>query len=64
MNEKPFSFYERDKHMVKPDPEEYLAADLKKPNFKANPIPRSSSVMIFDQMMKRQAQEREERTRK
>lgn len=48
MNEKPFSFYERDKYKSKLDPEEYLAADLKKGNFKANPIPRACSVLIFD----------------
>jgi len=28
-NEKPFSFYERDKHRQKPDPEDYLPRDLK-----------------------------------
>ena len=46
--EKPFSFYERDKNRQKPDPEDYLAPDLKKPSFKANPIPRACSVLIFD----------------
>ena len=51
--EAPFSFYERDKNSIKPNQEEYLPYDLKKPNFKANPIPRACSVLIFDQMMKR-----------
>lgn len=56
--EAPFSFYERDKNKKKLDPEEYLAYDLKKPSFKANPIPRACSVLIFDQMMKKQELER------
>lgn len=47
-NERPFSFYERDKLKQQPDPEEYLPYDLKKPHFKANPIPRACSVLIFD----------------
>lgn len=38
--------------------------DLRKPAFKANPIPRACSVLIFDQMMKQQEQERQERIRK
>ena len=46
--EKPFSFYERDKNRQKLDPEEYLPGDLKKQGFKANPIPRACSVLIFD----------------
>ena len=50
--EAPFSFYERDKSKKQLDPEEYLAYDLRKPSFKANPIPRACSVLIFDQMMK------------
>jgi hypothetical protein len=62
--ERPFSFYERDKLKQQPDPEEYLPYDLKKPHFKANPIPRACSVLIFDQMMKKQEQDREERIRK
>jgi len=64
MTEKPFSFYERDKNKQKPDAEEYLPYDLKKPQFKANPIPRACSVLIFDQMMKQQQIEREERVRR
>lgn len=52
--EAPFSFYERDKNRKKLDPEEYLAYDLRKPAFKANPIPRACSVLIFDQMTKQQ----------
>lgn len=51
--EQPFSFYEREKTKKKLDPEEYLPYDVKKPHFKANPIPRACSVLIFDQMMKR-----------
>jgi len=47
-NEKPFSFYLRDKNKKKPDPEEYLPGDLKRKQFKANPIPRACSVLIFD----------------
>ena len=46
--ERPFSFYERDKLKEKLDPEAYLPYDLKKPSFKANPIPRACSVLIFD----------------
>lgn len=45
--EAPFSFYERDKHKQKIDPEQHLPYDLKKPGFKANPIPRACSVLIF-----------------
>lgn len=63
-NEKPFSFYERDKLKQNADPEDYLPYDLRKPSFKANPIPRACSVLIFDQMMKQQEQERQERIRK
>lgn len=63
-NERPFSFYERDKQKQEVDPEDYLPHDLKKPAFKANPIPRACSVLIFDQMMKQQEQERQERIRK
>ena len=62
--EKPFSFYERDKARQALDQEEYLPWDLKKPSFKANPIPRACSVLIFDQMIKKQEQERQERIRK
>ena len=51
-NERPFSFYERDKLKQRLDPDDYLPYDLKKPGFKANPIPRACSVLIFDQMMK------------
>jgi Uncharacterised protein family UPF0564 len=46
--ERPFSFYERDKARKQLDQEEYLPYDLKKPHFKANPIPRACSVLIFD----------------
>jgi hypothetical protein len=46
--EKPFSFYERDKAKQALDQEEYLPWDLRKPSFKANPIPRACSVLIFD----------------
>lgn len=63
-NEKPFSFYERDKNKKYPDPEDYVPYDLKKPHFKANPIPKACSVLIFHQMMKKQDEEREERIRK
>jgi hypothetical protein len=56
--EAPFSFYEREKGKTKPDPEDYLPYNVKKPHFKANPIPRACSVLIFDQMMKRQEEER------
>ncbi len=54
VNEKPFSFYERDKNKKAIDPEEGLPYDLRKGSFKANPIPRACSVLIFDQMMKKQ----------
>lgn len=53
-NERPFNFYLRDKNKKKLDPEEYLPYDLTRPSFKANPIPRACSVIIFDQMMKQQ----------
>ncbi len=62
--EKPFSFYERDAHKQKLDDEAYLNEDLKQPSFRANPIPRSCSVLIYDQMNKEQEQRREERIRK
>lgn len=52
-NERPFTFYEREKLKQKLDPEDYLPGDLKKPGFKANPIPRACSVLIFDQMTKK-----------
>lgn len=53
-NERPFGFYERDKLKKQLDPEDYLPHDLKKGQFKANPIPRACSVLIFDQMIKKQ----------
>jgi hypothetical protein len=64
MKEKPFSFYERDKNRQKLDPEDYLPRDLTKGSYRANPIPRACSVLIFDQMMRKQEQERQERIRK
>jgi len=47
MNDKPFSFYERDKNKPNKVIEPY-----KVPEFKANPIPKSSSVLIYDQKLK------------
>ena len=41
-----------------------MPQDLKKASFKANPIPKACSVLIFHQMMKRQEEERQERIRK
>lgn len=63
-NERPFSFYERDKEKQNAEAEDNLPYDLRKPAFKANPIPRACSVLIFDQMMKTQEQDRQERIRK
>ena len=62
--EKPFSFYERDLAKQKIDPDEGLPYDLKKPSFKANPIPRACSVLIFHQKIKKEEEERQERIRK
>lgn len=60
-NEKPFNFYLRDLNKKKPDPEDYLCQDLKRVQFKANPIPRSCSVLMFDQLLAKQEADRENR---
>ena len=64
LKERPFAFYEREKNKQKPNPDDYLPYDIRQPSFKANPIPRACSVLIFDQMNKRQEEERQERIRK
>jgi hypothetical protein len=48
--EAPFSFYERDKNKQKIDPENYVNVELKKQGFKANPLPRACSVLIYHSM--------------
>jgi len=54
MSEKPFSFWERDmaKQQAKVDPDSLVPYEMKRPAFKANPIPRACSVLIFDKKMK------------
>ncbi len=47
--EKPFNFYLRDKNKQKPNPDDYQNEEIKRcGTFKANPIPRACSVLIFD----------------
>ena len=64
--EAPFSFWERDKakQMRKPDPNELIPEEMRRPQFKANPIPRACSVLIFTTKMKEDELKRGERVRK
>ncbi|CAG9319563.1 unnamed protein product [Blepharisma stoltei] len=55
-NEKPFSFYVRDKEKKKPEP-----VEMKKETFKANPVPWHCKVSIYDQMRNQDKAAREER---
>jgi len=38
--------------MKKPDPESLIPDEMKRPAFKANPIPRACSVIIFERKMR------------
>ena len=65
--EAPFAFWERDKiNMAKKRAaiEEYERGELNRPTFKANPIPRACSVLIFDKKMKQDELARGQRIRK
>ena len=66
--EKPFSFYERDKDFYVKRAlisEQYIPEEIKNHEpFKATPIPWSVSTLLFDQMMNKEENEREERIRK
>ena len=65
-NERPFSFYERDKekHMERLNSEQPLSEEQLKPKFKAKEIPPSVTVQMFDKMMTQDKMEREERIRR
>lgn len=64
--EKPFSFWERDlaKQQQKVDPTTLIPEEMKKPGFKANPIPRACSVLIFSKKMEHEEKKRKERISK
>lgn len=65
-NEKPFSFWERDvaKQRMEQDPNDMIPYEMRKPGFKANPIPRACSVLIFAKKMREDELKRGERIRK
>ena len=46
------------------DPEELIPMEMRRPAFKANPIPRASSVIIYETSMKENELKREERVKK
>jgi hypothetical protein len=64
--EAPFSFWERDlaKQQTKVNPMDLYPPEMRKPTFKANPIPRACSVLIFSKKMKEDELKRGERVRK
>jgi len=67
-NEKPFSFYERDKLKQRVgDPvleQKYRSDDLRFGGFKANPIPKACTVQIFREMNEEREKQRKERITK
>ena len=67
-HEKPFSFYERDKDFYVKRAlasEQYIPEEIKNHEpFKATPIPWSVSTLLFDEMMNKEENEREERIKK
>jgi hypothetical protein len=64
--EAPFSFWERDKAKQnrKVNPDDLIPHEMRRPSFKANPIPRACSVLIFSKKMKEDELKRGERVRK
>lgn len=46
---------------MNPDPADLVPEEMKRPQFKANPIPRACSVLIFEQKNKEDAKERTKR---
>ena len=64
--EAPFSFYERDKTNWerKKSQQERVPDEMLKPQFKAKPIPWACSMLLYDQMTKKDKQERQERIMK
>jgi len=64
--EAPFNFWERDKEKMaqRSQHREEVPDDCKRPQFKANPIPIACSVLIYDQQMKKEEQERQKRIHK
>lgn len=62
--ERPFNFWEREKHNMaakKARIEDYETNPPRHPHFRANPIPRSCSVLILDEKNIRDKLERDER---
>ena len=66
--EKPFTFWEKEKERLErrrnPDPMESVPTEMRRAQFKANPIPRACSVLIFAQKMREDELKRGERIRK
>jgi hypothetical protein len=52
------------KQQRQPDPAEKIPEEMRRPQFKANPIPRACSVLIFTKKMKEDELKRGERVRK
>ena len=65
-NEAPFSFWEKEKMKQKMtmDPDLMLPHEMQREPFKANPIPRACSVLIFDKKTHEDELKRGERIRK
>lgn len=61
--EAPFSFWNRDKAkmMQKSESEAGLNAECKRADFKANPIPKACSVLIYNQNLQEEEQARKKR---
>jgi len=66
IREAPFSFWERDKHKRNRtmDPDAGTNDECKRPPFKANRIPIACSVLIYDQKIKKEKEERDIRIQK
>lgn len=63
--EAPFSFWNRDKEKMMRRSESYSApplnAECRQPAFKANPIPKSCTVLVYKQTVEKQEQDRKKR---
>lgn len=64
--EAPFRFWEKEKERMarQQDPAELIPDEMKRPAFKANPIPRACSVLIFAEKVKEEELKRGKRIRK
>lgn len=61
--EQPFTFWERDKHKMaeRRNSVDHVNAECTRPGFRANPIPKSCSVLIYQQKIEKEEQARQKR---